>query len=93
MSEAAGAAHPVLPFWFRQRQGTCERLDANTCRLAAPNQQTAYVSVRHAADGSYLAALRLEPEGPEAAVAEPVHGTEEDAWGAAFELYRNHVIV
>lgn len=93
MNEPVKTPEPVLPFWFRQRQGKCEPAGAETFRLTAPNQQEAFISVRKEPDGNYRAVLRVTAEGPEAAVAEDVHGNEEDAWGAAFELYRTHVIV
>lgn len=84
---------PVPPFWFLQRQGKRESSGNEAYRLTAPNQAEAYISVRCEGDGVYRAALRLTQEGPDAVVAEPVYDNPQDAWGAAFELYRTHVVI
>jgi hypothetical protein len=84
---------PIPPFWFAQRQGKVEAAGADTYRLTAPNAPPAFISIRHSEDGRWSAALRFEPEGPDAAVSEQGYETVPDAWNAAFELYRVHVVV
>ena len=85
---------PTLPFWFKQRQCKAEPAgDDHTLKVSGPNLGEAYVSARRADNGLWLAALRLTPGGADAAVTEPEIATEPDAWEAALELYRTHVIV
>jgi hypothetical protein len=84
---------PVPPFWFVQRQGKMEPAGTNTFRLTAPNQGEAFIFVERADNGPWLAGLRNTAEGAAVIKSEPIWETEEDAWAAAFELYRNEVIV
>ena len=48
---------------------------------------------RSAMAGVRLGAYRTQPDGPEVATAEAQEPTEQSAWNAALELYRQHVIV
>jgi hypothetical protein len=83
----------VLPMWFKQRQGKAEEAGENTYRLTGPNLREAFISIRKADNGLWAASMRYALDGPEIAVTEPEIGTAYDAWEAAFEIYRNHVIV
>jgi hypothetical protein len=83
----------VPPFWFKQRQGTAEPAGPDTYRLTAPNLGEAFIGIRRADNGHWSALLRTSADGPEVATTEPVYETPDDTWGAAFELYRNHVVI
>jgi hypothetical protein len=83
----------VLPTWFKQRQGKAEEAGENTYRLTGPNLREAFISIRMAGDGLWAGSMRYALDGPEIAATEPEIGTPYDAWAAAFEIYRNHVIV
>jgi hypothetical protein len=83
----------VTPSWFKQRQGKSEPAGENTYRLTGPNLREAFISIRRADNGRWSAALRYTPGGPEVAATEPVIDTAYDAWEAAFEIYRSHVVV
>jgi hypothetical protein len=84
---------PVVPSWFKQRQGKAEPAGPDTYRLTAPQLAESYVSIRRGANGLWAAALRMAAEGPDVAVTEPVHETPAEAWEAAFELHRTHLVV
>ena len=84
---------PILPSWFKGRQCKAEPAGDHTLKLTGPNLGEAWISARPADDGRWQAALRLSADGPDAAVTEPEIEDEQDAWMAAFELYRTHVIV
>ena len=83
---------PILPSWFKQRQAKAEPAGDNTLRLSAPNQGEALISIRQAAAGRWSAALRLAPDGPDVAATAAAYDNPMEAWGVAFELYRNHVV-
>ena len=83
---------PVPPQWFKLRQGKVEATSHEICRLTAPNQQEAFISIRKSENGRWSAALRLSADGPDVASTEPEFATPVEAWEAAFELYRSHVI-
>jgi hypothetical protein len=86
---------PNPPFWFKQRQAKAEPVESNptTLRLTAPILPEAFISIREGEDGHWKAGLRLRLDEPDVASTEPEFDTPTDAWAAAFELYRNHVIV
>ena len=83
----------VTPSWFKQRQAKSEAAGENTYRLSGPNLREAFISIRRADNGRWSAALRYTLDGPEVDATEPVIDTAYDAWEAAFEIYRTHVIV
>jgi hypothetical protein len=84
---------PIVPFWFKQRQCKAEPAGEDTLRLSGPNLGEAYIRVRRAENGRWQAALSTTATGPEVAQTEPEFDNLIDAWEAAFELYRTHVIV
>lgn len=83
---------PVPPFWFVQRQGKMEAAGTDAYRLTAPNMPEAFIAIRPGENGRYASALRLAADGPEVAATDPVYDNTPDAWGAAFELYRNFLV-
>ena len=85
-------AEPILPFWFKQRQCKAEPQGDQTLKVSGPNLPEAYISVRNDG-GRWLGALRTQADGPEVATAEAEEPTGKAAWNAAFELYRQHLIV
>ena len=50
------------------------------------------ISIHSGAGGLWYAALRQSPDGPEIAVTPADFARREDAWQAAFELYRSHFV-
>jgi hypothetical protein len=83
----------MLPSWFKGRQCKAEPAGDNVLRVTGPNLGDAYVAIRPEGEHRWRAALRLAADGPDVAVTEPELETLQDAWDAAFELYRTHVIV
>jgi hypothetical protein len=84
---------PVPPFWFQQRQGKIEPAEGNGFRLTAPNQGEAFIFVEQADNGRWSAGLKTASEGSVVADSGPIWESEPDAWAAAFELYRNELVV
>jgi hypothetical protein len=84
---------PTPPYWFNQRQGQLEPAGTDAFRLTAPNLKPAWISIQRGDDGLWSAAVRLEEDSPPAAATEPEFARPEDAWDAAFELYRVQVVV
>jgi hypothetical protein len=84
---------PIPPSWFKQRQGKAEKVGEDVCRLAAPQLPEYFIAIRRGEDGHWTAALRAHADGPDLAATEPADQSRSDAWGAAFELYRTHVVV
>ncbi len=84
---------PVPPFWFQQRQGKMEPAGENTFRLTAPNQGEAFIFIQAADNGRWSAGLKTAVDGPVLAASRGIFESEEDAWAAAFEIYRNELVV
>ncbi len=83
---------PVLPSWFKQRQGKTEPAGDNAYKLTAPNQEAATISIQQAEDGRWAAQLQSSASGSAPITTAAEFPTARDAWDAAFELYRAHVI-
>jgi hypothetical protein len=83
---------PNLPTWFKYRQGKAEPAGENVLKLTAPNLSEAFVGIRQAEDGHYHGVYRTTADGEDSAVTGTNFNSPGDAWGAAFELYRNHVV-
>jgi hypothetical protein len=83
---------PVPPFWFVQRQGKAEPAGVDVLKLSAPNMKDAFISIQSGPGGLWYAALRQSPDGPDIAVTPAEFAKREDAWQAAFELYRSHFV-
>ncbi len=84
---------PILPFWFKQRQCKAEPAGENVLRVSGPILPEAYILIRPGEEGRWQAALRSTPDGPNLAATDSEFASPQEAWNAAFELYRNHVIV
>jgi hypothetical protein len=84
---------PIPPFWFTQRQCKAQPAGENALQVTAPNLKEMFLAVRPEAGGRWSAALRVAADGPDVASTGPDFETVNDAWGAAFELYRRHVII
>ena len=83
----------IVPSWFNQRQGKAEAAGENAYRLSAPNSKPALISIQRGDNGRWSGALRLADDGPVVASTEPEFPRPEEAWDAAFELYRRQVVV
>jgi hypothetical protein len=85
---------PILPFWFKQRQGKAEAVGTDLYRLTAPNApRDAFITIRRGENGLWSAALRLAADGPDVLSTPAELPGPRDAWEAAFELYRQHEVV
>lgn len=82
----------VPPFWFHQRQGKFEATGDRLYKLTAPNLPESFIGIRREGEG-WAAAFRRAAEGPDLATTAPRYDNELDAWNAAFELYRNQVVI
>jgi len=89
----ADAMTPVKPFWFAQRQGKTEEAGDNLYRLYGPIMREAFIGVRRAGNGKWLAFVRSEATAADLAASEAGYDNELDAWHAAFELYRGHFVI
>jgi len=84
---------PTFPSWFKQRQGRAESADdGKVLRLTAPNQGEAFISISQTDQGAWLASLRRNLDNSEEVKTDPVFANPQEAWEAAFELYRTHVV-
>jgi hypothetical protein len=84
---------PVPPAWFPQRQGKMEPVGENAFRLTAPNQGEAFIFIQKGDNGLWSAGLKTTADGPVVAQSEHLWDRPEDAWGAAFEIYRKELVV
>jgi len=88
---------PVLPFWMRQRQVKAESIGENAIRLTAPQLPVHDLEIKPLSEGAWAAVLyEAAAEGGERKrIAECSYRPEhpQSAWAAAFELYRQSVIV
>jgi hypothetical protein len=84
---------PVLPSWFKQRQAVAEPAGDNVYKLTGPILPETFITIRKGENGLWQAALMQSPSGPDIAVTDAEYETPGDAWGAAFELHRVHVMV
>jgi hypothetical protein len=83
---------PSFPSWMKHRQVKAEAVGNDTYRLTGPNLTEAFISIRRGDNGRWAAAVRTSAEGPDLAVTEAEFERPLDAWGAACELYRQHVV-
>lgn len=84
---------PVTPFWFNMRQGKAQPAGDEVLRLTAPNLPEAFITVRKGENGLWAGAMRTTQDGPDVVASHPVYEQQSDAWYAAFELYRNQVVI
>jgi hypothetical protein len=85
------------PFWVAQRQIKIEPVNDTTLRLSGPQIPTYEISARPSEGGVAWVAALWQPGGNEAASIlirenETLQAEQADAWQAAFELYRRHVV-
>ena len=78
---------PIIPAWFKYRQGEAKPAGTNSYLLTAPLVDPTWIRVR-LVDGKWQAAIAGSADGPDTVVSEPKYASEPDAWAAAFELYR-----
>jgi hypothetical protein len=83
----------IVPAWFKGRQGKAEESAPGLLKLTAPNLREWYLGLRRLDDGHWQAFLRDRPDGSDVSVIDLEPMPEYDAWEAAFEVYRNHVII
>jgi hypothetical protein len=83
----------IVPSWFKGRQGKAEEVRPGLIKLIAPNLREWYLGIRRLDMGGWLTYLRIELEGADTIAVEVDPMPEQEAWDAAFEVYRNHVII
>jgi hypothetical protein len=92
--EIIGMPEPIVPFWFKQRQCKYEPAGGDyVLKVTGPNLGEAFIRIQQTESRRWQAAFRRSADGPDVAVTEPNIATEREAWDAAFELYRENVIV
>jgi hypothetical protein len=82
-----------VPSWFKYRQGKAEPAGDNLLKLTGPNLVEGYVGIRPAENGGWHAFVRAQADGPDLDATRSPLETQLDAWYAAFELFRTHMIV
>jgi hypothetical protein len=87
------ATEPILPSWFKQRQCKAEKVAGDGYRLTAPNLAESFIAILPGGNNCWSAVLRAKQDGPALAATLAEHETPTDAWAAAFELYRTHLVV
>jgi hypothetical protein len=83
----------IVPSWFKGRQGKAEEVRPGLVKLNAPNLREWYLGIRRLDMGGWLTFLRIEPDGADTVAVEVDRMLEQEAWDAAFEVYRNQVII
>ncbi len=84
---------PTFPFWFKQRQCKAEPAgDENTLKVSGPNLGEALIGIVRE-NNKWRAFLRWSADGPDMASTEPEMDNPNDAWEAAFELFRTNAVV
>jgi hypothetical protein len=84
---------PILPYWFKQRQGKTEPAANGVFKLTAPQLEPAWITIRQAQNGLWSGHLLADASGPDISSTPPLYDTIYDAWNAAFELQRIHLVV
>ena len=84
---------PIPPFWFKQRQCKAEPVgDDRTLKVSGPNLGEAFLRIARGDNHLWRAVLSLTADGPETVATDAAFDNDTEAWEAAFELYRSHVI-
>jgi hypothetical protein len=84
----------TVPSWFKGRQARAEEAGPHLLRLTGPNLNEWHAGIRRADNGRWVAFVRRTADAEDTIAVELSPGlTESDAWQAAFEVYRNQVII
>ncbi len=83
----------VTPSWFKQRQCKLESVGENLFRISGPNLPETFLGLRRRGDGLLQGYLCAQKDGPDEVVTERDFDSEYNAWEAAFELYRQKIII
>jgi hypothetical protein len=83
----------MRPSWFAYRQGKVEEVSPALLKLTGPNLRESYIGIRPGEHGRFSAFVRHTPDGLDVVATGPDHATENDAWEAAFEIYRSAEII
>ena len=84
---------PVVPTWFKYRQGKLEEAGPDLFRLHGPNLVEGIIGVHQQKDGKFAAFLRDKADGDDLVRTDPVIPTAYEAWEAAFELFRGRKVI
>jgi hypothetical protein len=83
----------VTPFWFKQRQAKAEEVGTDLVRVSGPNLKEAFLGIRKADNGHWSAYVRVTADGPDIDTTPPELARAYAAWEAAFEMFRNHMVI
>jgi hypothetical protein len=84
----------TVPTWFKGRQAKAEEAGPQLLRLTGANLNEWHAGIRRAENGRWVAFVRRMPDSEDTTAVELSPWlTEFDAWQAAFEVYRNQVII
>jgi hypothetical protein len=76
-----------IPAWFKYRQGEAKPAGDHSYQLTAPLVDPTWIRIKQV-DGDWKATLADSADGPDQVSTGAISGGEQDAWAAAFELYR-----
>lgn len=82
----------ILPTWFKGRQGKAEPAGENMLKLTGPNLVEGIIGVRVAEGGGWHGFVKMQAEGEDVAATRTPLRDVNEAWGAAFELFRNYFV-
>jgi hypothetical protein len=84
---------PTSPFWFKQRQAKAEDAGPDLVRVSGPNLKEAFLGIRKGDRGLWSAFMRLSADSADIFATPETIETAYAAWEAAFEIYREQVVV
>jgi hypothetical protein len=76
-----------IPSWFKYLQGTAEPAGENCFRLKTPLISESFIRIQQE-NCLWFPTVAESANGPAIRKTDPIFATENDAWQAAFELYR-----
>lgn len=84
---------PIIPGWFKGRQLNLEVSGDDCFMVSGPNMPETLIGIRQNEKGFFQAYLKESTEGEDTAKTEPDFTAKYHAWEAAFELYRQEMIL
>jgi len=82
----------ILPTWFKGRQGKTESAGDNRLKLTGPNLVEAVIGIRAAEPGGWHGFVRKDADGADLDATHTALPDQNEAWSAAFEMFRNRFV-